>query len=148
MKPGITPRQSVTSALANAVRGMPDRWLAQMARELDDRSLVTLANACASLDQDAHRLLPDPAHSADPNRSVAKNKHCAPNGTTDRVYAAVVEHPGLGARALATKVATTPTGLRKALVRLRNEGLIRREGCTSDSRYFPTLKLADTGTSR
>ena len=142
---------TVTAELARAVRRMSDRHLADIARALDDKSLVTLAYAMSTMDGPVHRPRPASTKVAKTDTKVPRhpaavaadrNARCAPNGSMARVLAAVRAQPGTSRRELERVVGiTTKTGMTKALHKLMRNGDIRREGCNSDSRYFPTFEL-------
>lgn len=126
---------TLTSALAAGFRRLPDRILADAARSLDDRSLCTLIVTLQKAEVVAYRAM----GSVVPG-TVAPAATRAPSGVTGRVDELIRAQPGIGAREIRRALTNdTATGIRKALARLRGQGRVRREGCTSDSRYFPTL---------
>lgn len=129
---------SITEALAMAIRGMPDSQLAEAARRLDDKSLVTLMYNMQRHEFDAHHLRPNATKQA---------LHIVSNDKLDRVYQAVVRNPGLGRYDLSGKLdCAAATGLASSLRKLVKAGFIRREGNTSASRYFHTLRAVDEET--
>lgn len=122
----------LTARLALAIRRMSDADLARMVREgLDDRSLITLATAFTQLEHGNLHPIGDP-NGSEPAPTRART------GVTKRVEDLVRSEPGISAYDIRRQLKQdTPTGVRKALSRLLDKGLIRREGRTSGSRYFP-----------
>jgi len=123
------------------IRGLSDVDLARVVREgLDDRSLVTLFAAALPIVVNVEHGPLHPSHISD----LSDSDKCAPSGVTARVENLIRSQAGIGTREIRRRLdGDTPTGIRKALRRLVTTGRIRREGCTSDSRYFPVLRAVE-----
>ncbi len=138
-----------TTELLEAVRALPDVWLAAFARGLDDEALLHLVRGVFLASAEPPRPAIAPIRKAPPAKAKAKSGKAPRLGKvsdeiTEKVAKIVVgADGGVSSGDVAKKIGTSATTAKRALDRLIAEGRCFMAGAGRSTRYAVDQESAD-----